>query len=297
MLTLFACPKAFEDHHVGVIQTNAITSWAHLHPEIEILLIGDEPGIAEISKQVGATHIGSVRQTDLGTPDMADAFERAQQAANSAVLCYVNADIILMQDFTLAVARVRHHPLFLMSGSRINIDQTTYLDFDDPMWERNLRKKAQKEGRFSYWGNDYFAFSAGLYGPIPPLAIGRGHFDAWLFWEAARRGARIIDATSVVTSVHQAHDYAHIPDGSDPWTSREGMRNLAVTGNNRYWYIASATHDLTPTKEKRVRGRKLYKWLEDTRVAHLFLYRLGSIRHRLGIRRRSFLGSKRHSGR
>jgi hypothetical protein len=41
MLTLFTTAKPFEGHS-GVIQRNALKSWKLLHPDIEIILFGDD---------------------------------------------------------------------------------------------------------------------------------------------------------------------------------------------------------------------------------------------------------------
>ena len=46
-LTIFTSPKPFTDPHIATIQRNAIRSWQSLGEEVEVLLIGEEPGIAE----------------------------------------------------------------------------------------------------------------------------------------------------------------------------------------------------------------------------------------------------------
>ncbi len=45
MLTLFSIPKAF-DGHLGTIQRNAVRSWTSLGPGVQVVLVGDEPGVA-----------------------------------------------------------------------------------------------------------------------------------------------------------------------------------------------------------------------------------------------------------
>ena len=45
MLTLFSTCKPFHGHN-GVIQRNALKSWRLLHPDIEIILFGDDEGVA-----------------------------------------------------------------------------------------------------------------------------------------------------------------------------------------------------------------------------------------------------------
>jgi hypothetical protein len=52
MLTLFTTAKPCEGHS-GVIQRNALKSCKLLHPEIEIILFGDDAGGAEIAKELG----------------------------------------------------------------------------------------------------------------------------------------------------------------------------------------------------------------------------------------------------
>src|SRR6266853_4649960 len=47
VLTIFASAKPFHGH-TGVIQRNAIASWTRLRPRPEIILFGNEPGVAEI---------------------------------------------------------------------------------------------------------------------------------------------------------------------------------------------------------------------------------------------------------
>ena len=53
MITIFTAPKPFIDPHISAIQYNAISSWLELGPEVEVLLLGDEPGLSE-----AATHLG-----------------------------------------------------------------------------------------------------------------------------------------------------------------------------------------------------------------------------------------------
>jgi hypothetical protein len=44
MLTLFTTAKPFEGHS-GVIQRNALKSWKRLHPDVEVILFGDDAGL------------------------------------------------------------------------------------------------------------------------------------------------------------------------------------------------------------------------------------------------------------
>ena len=51
MLSMFALPKPFKGH-IGVIQRNAIASWARLPSKPEIILFGDEEGTAQAARDL-----------------------------------------------------------------------------------------------------------------------------------------------------------------------------------------------------------------------------------------------------
>src|SRR3989304_3454261 len=105
MFTLFAIPKAFRDH-AGLIQRNALRSWTLLEPRPEILLFGDDEGTAEIAAELAVQHVPEVKRNRFGTPNLGDCFTLARKIAANPILCYVNADIILMNDLVDAVHKI-----------------------------------------------------------------------------------------------------------------------------------------------------------------------------------------------
>src|SRR5437773_1932544 len=66
MLTIFSTPKPFEGHS-NVIQRNAIKSWTLLHPEVEVILFGDEEGTAEACRDLAIHHEPQVIRNEYGT--------------------------------------------------------------------------------------------------------------------------------------------------------------------------------------------------------------------------------------
>src|SRR5262249_19151083 len=54
--TFFATAKPFEGHS-GIIQRNALKSWMLLHPNVEVILFGDDKGAAEIAAELGLRHV------------------------------------------------------------------------------------------------------------------------------------------------------------------------------------------------------------------------------------------------
>ncbi|HXY49228.1 MAG TPA: hypothetical protein VEI01_07240 [Terriglobales bacterium] len=232
-LTLFAIPRAFQGH-IGVIQRNAIASWTRMNPRPEILLFGTDPGTAEMALELGVRHVPEVERNRWGTPLVSDLFGKAQALAENPTLCYVNADIVLFDDFVQAVTRVAAWGnRFLMVGRRTDIEITSPLAFQDEDWRQRLRRQVEAEGKLQIARSiDYFAFSRGLYPVMPPLAIGRFHWDNWLLWKARSLDAAVVDASPMVLAVHQNHDYSHArygPRKLDMMASEESILNARLT--------------------------------------------------------------------
>src|SRR5216684_4503934 len=199
MLTIYTTAKPFHGH-TGVIQRNALQSWKALDPGIEVILFGDDPGAAETCRELGLRHEPFVERNEFGTKRLDYLFARAQVIAQHEILCYINCDIILMQDFRRAIERVRAtHREFLMVGRRSDTNITEPLAFANLNWESDLRQRALTRGqrRTAEW-IDYFAFCRGLYGPDMPPFVLRVFWDNWLVWKALDSGKPVIDASHAV---------------------------------------------------------------------------------------------------
>jgi len=145
MLTIFTIPKPFRDN-INVIQRNAIRSWLKLYPKCEVILFGDDEGVAEAVREFGVLHIPEIEKNEFGTPLLSSAFKLAQKKAKNEILVYINADIILMSDFISAIKKIEK-PLFLMSGRRWDLDIKEEIDFNTD-WEKKLQERIKKEGIF-----------------------------------------------------------------------------------------------------------------------------------------------------
>ena len=261
MLTIFATPKAFRGH-IAVIQRNAIKSWSLLSINPEIILFGDDEGTPEVAREFGLQHIPAVARDDSGAPLVHDLFAQAEQHSRNNLLCYANADILLLSDFASAVDRIaRLHCPLLMVGQRTDVNITERIDFARPDWEQDLRRQARALGKQRPPNAiDYFVFTKGLGSDLLPLALGRGGWDNWFLWRTRSKQAAVVDASREVLALHQNHDYSHHPDGSKGvFTGPEAQRNRALIGE---WYhlhtIEDATHRLTPQGLSR---RYLHPWL------------------------------------
>ena len=139
-LTLVALPKPFE-REFEAIQWNAIQSWVRLYPRPTLVLVGDEPGTAEIAAEVGALHVRHVERSRFGTPLVSDIFRRAEDVGQTPWVAYVNADIVLLNDFSASLEQIRRRrDRFLMVGRRWDLEVLRRLTFA-PGWDRELVRK------------------------------------------------------------------------------------------------------------------------------------------------------------
>jgi hypothetical protein len=253
MLTFFTTAKPFLGHS-GVIQRNALRSWVRLRPDVEVILFGDDEGAAEIARESSIRHEPQVQRIEHGTKRLDAMFARAQAIARHDVLCYVNCDIILLEDFCAALERVRAaHPCFLMVGRRWDTDVTEALNFGVIGWGEQIKRFAKEHGvQQPGWSVDYFAFRRGMYAQMPELVVGRVWWDHWLVWKAREQGADVVDASSQVMAIHQNHNYGYHPAGAQGvWNDEQAQRNFALAGGRRHLFtIDDATHILETEGER-----------------------------------------------
>ena len=239
MLSLFSIPKSFTGR-IEIIQDNAIGSWTRLGAGCEIILCGDDAGVAEAATRHGVRHEPVIARNEFGTPLLTDLFTRMDALARFPIVGLVNTDTILVGDFLSSIrATAQARDKFLVVSSRFNCRINEPLTFE-PGWEEGLRKRARHENRmYPAAGSDLFVYRRGLYGSVPPFAIGRGYWDNWLMGEARRRDACVVDATATLTAVHQEHVYDHVAgvaadtDDKAVYATEEGQRNLALAGGYR----------------------------------------------------------------
>jgi len=187
-------------------------------------------------------------------------FDVAQEIATHSRLCYVNADIILLSDFTAAVQRVPVSS-FLMVGQRWDLDVDEPVDFSLSDWETEMRRHVRNRGSLhSPMAIDYFVFTRGLFTEMPAFAVGRPAWDNWMIHRARSLRVPVINATPVVTAVHQDHEYGHPRGRVGIYRGPEATRNRALAGGPVYVFdVRDATHVLTEAGVKRSLGREHLK--------------------------------------
>ena len=273
MITFFTVPKAFAGD-TGTIQANAIRSWLALDDSVQVILFGDDDGTAEAAAELGVDQVRDVGRNEHGTPLLDGVFQVAESSARHSTLCFANTDIILLGDFRAAAAHITtlRRP-FLMVGESWDTEVLPRR-FGEGIDESGIRAlPGHKRGAGAI---DYFLFSKGLYGGIPPFAVGRIAFDNWLVWRARDLGALVVDASKDVHAVHQSHGYGHVAGGFEATrhNSEEGRRNVELVGGKSHFYTRfDATHTLAHGRLRRNWGAILRvkenarKAIYKTRVA------------------------------
>jgi len=240
-LTICTAPKPFTDPHIALIQRNAIRNWLSL-AGVEVLLVGDEPGLAETAAEFGVAHLPDVERNEWGTPLIPSIFALARRRSAGRLLAYVNADMLFLPDFVEAARRVAAQTeRFLVVGQRWDLDVASELDFSSG-WEARLRAQVRRSGRLHPpAGSDYFIFPREAFRGMPAFAIGRAGWDNWMIYRARSLGWPVVDATPSVLAIHQNHDYSHLPGGRPHYDLEESHRNMALAGGERHMYTLFET--------------------------------------------------------
>jgi hypothetical protein len=238
LITIFTAPKPFTDPHIAIIQRNAILSWLHLGDQVEVLLVGDEPGMQQAAREYKLPHLADVRRNPSGTPLVSSIFELARNASQAPILAYLNADILLLPAFVDSVVQLSQQlKQFLLIGQRWDLDVRALLDFS-PGWDQRLQEDIRTRGRLHLpAGSDYFVFPRVLFGEMPDFAIGRAGWDNWMIYHARQQGWPVVDGTPSITVIHQDHDYSHLPGGKPHYELPESRQNEALAGGSANLYM------------------------------------------------------------
>ncbi len=238
MITIFTAPKAFTDPHIDTIQRNAILSWLHLGEQVNVLLVGDEQGMAEVASEYGVPQLADVRRNETGTPLVSSIFELARDASSTDLLAYINTDVMLLPAFVESLYQVAGQVNeFLLIGQRWDLDVRQVLDFSNG-WDGSLLADVQDRGRLHLpAGSDYFAFPRALFSDMPDFAIGRAGWDNWMIYHARQQGYAVVDGTPSIIAIHQDHDYNHLPGGKPHYELPESRQNEALAGGAANLYM------------------------------------------------------------
>ncbi len=234
--TIFTLPKPFTGD-ANQIQRNAVGSWTVLGPDVEVILIGDENGIADAANQLGVRHLPDIKRNALGTPLINGAFSSACDHANSDILIYCNADVILdrsLIDSVMAVARDSSvGDSFLAIGRRTDVAVDHLIDWSQSEALPKLFAEFRQQGKAaSIVCKEYFAFRRSDFQDVPAFAVGRGNWDNWMVASAKQRNIPVVNLSQTTSVFHQEHHYRHLPTTDTPKSNSSKDRlHCYVTGD------------------------------------------------------------------
>lgn len=188
---------------INIIQRNAVRSWLRQGGDTEILLYGDDPGTKEACEEFGLTHVPDIQLTSYGTPNIGWIFRDLQ--SRSDLCTYINADIMLSNDQAFSAIRQCGAP-FTATAARAGLIVTEEIQHWDYFYAamRDFLKEQQPR-----CGVDIFIFTD--LPPMPDFALGRGFWDKWFVAACTKQQVPFLDLTPKFWTIHQSHDYNHLP--------------------------------------------------------------------------------------
>lgn len=214
MITFFTTTKAFIDKNL-VNQINAIKSWIIGNKYgCEAIIFQKEKGIEKINGVPNIRIIEKIRSNENNVPFINAMFYEANLLAKNDILCFLNADIIINDDFIESLLKI-HKSLkkkYLVVGQRYDTFFDYFIDFQNPQWYNDLIKKNHDTLKIHPpFGSDYFAFPKNQYpqGSLPDLLVGRNGWDNYMFYETRMKSYKLINLSSQYKVIHQNHNYNH----------------------------------------------------------------------------------------
>ncbi|OGK06129.1 MAG: hypothetical protein A2W80_15130 [Candidatus Riflebacteria bacterium GWC2_50_8] len=195
-------------------------------------------------------------------------FEKAQKAATHRFLCYVNADIILLNDMMEAVNFLNKlSQPFLGVGQRKDVEVSAeFLRRFASGQENAIREYVDSHGILAgLEAMDYFIFPRGFYRGLEPYLIGRMIWDWRLVQYALEKKALVIDLTDAVTAIHQNH--STLDRNQDPIFKEEVHWNLSLY-RLPCVTLQDVTHRLQSGSLEKVWFSKLKRAVRTLRTIH-----------------------------
>jgi hypothetical protein len=239
MLTIFTTCKPFIGLQ-AIHQRNALTSWTLQEPRPEIMVFGDEGGVAQAAEDIGFLHIAQVARDSYGLPYLDIIFRQARAEASNDWLMWANADIIMVDGVVEAAGRCAE----AFPGGFLGVCRRWDIPLDEPLhlgdtWRGYLRTVVQGLGElYTSCSSDVFIFKRPLPWAMPPFAAGRPKWDNAMLWLAAQHRTPVIDLTDFVLLAHPRHGYG--PDGEadqKAWRGHpSGQRNEELAGGKDWCF-------------------------------------------------------------
>lgn len=207
----------------GLIQARSIARWRELGWHIVDFQNEARTPIEGVKRIV-------VEGDENVPPKFNQVAEWARRNCPDEICIYTNADILFEGNVELVVGSLPAAD-FLAIGQRTD----TFPDGGSELHRPT--------------GIDYFFFRGGMFGDLPETIVGRAYYDCALVNWALKKRVPVIDLTSVLTAIHQWHDYGHVKNGKEEvYEGDVAQTNKRNNGLPDFGpHIADATMAMLPT--------------------------------------------------
>ena len=187
-------------------QTNSVLSWTKLRINPTIIVYGDDKGVPEFCAEHNIRNIKEIPKNSQGVPFISEIIKAGySQMVDHDYIMYINADILLMDDFSDTVEAFHtQYPdvkSCLLTAIRFDVMKFRLIDYGDEKWRD--RVKAEFVGKNSPPdGIDIFLHRKDNYLGMPKYVIARTAFDTWMLDRAIKTFEMSVDMTKTVKPYH-----------------------------------------------------------------------------------------------
>lgn len=227
-VTIFSSPRPFTDPHISMIQRNGIGSWLELRPRPQVLLVGNEEGVADVARELNVTHVPDVATTEDGIPLRDSIHALAHRYAHHDMVCLINADIIILSNFYECIRRIPFKQ-YVATGRRFDMDIDWPIPFESDRWRDELEALRKRSGVLhGPSAVDYVVYQKSIDPPIlPPFPVHLPGWDGWYLFQCKKQRIPIVNMDIAVTAIHQTHESKEANHAKFRiWQRDEGAREV-----------------------------------------------------------------------
>ncbi|OWF47564.1 uncharacterized protein LOC110454200 [Mizuhopecten yessoensis] len=196
------------------INLNTLRNWKHMYNSPKLILFTDDQKVASagINSDWPVQNITTEAVTEA--PALSTLFLESVKGSDTYLYMYANADILfdryLIEILSIVEVFLKsnnlHKKPVLIVGQRTNINILSIDSKGPEAWKTILRESYTIYTRFQKNAIDYFITNSFFpWSEVPKLVIGRVGYDNWIIAYARFRGFVTIDASSVISAIHQTN--------------------------------------------------------------------------------------------
>src|SRR5438067_8703744 len=140
MITFFTTVKNFTGKNL-INQVNAIKSWVIGNRyNCEAIIFKKSQGIEVLSDLPNIVYCEDILTNENGLPFINGMFYKASDLAKNNIVCFLNADIIINDDFIEMIVDIhkKTRKNYLVVGQRLNTSFDFLIDFNNQNWYSEL---------------------------------------------------------------------------------------------------------------------------------------------------------------